>query len=266
MHTSVNHGIIRAFREGILTATSLMANGSAFKEAIELSRQTPGLAIGAHLVLVGGEPLSESRLVPSLVDQQGKLNSDYRTFVKSYLKGHINISEVAVELRQQFEKILSAGIEISHIDGHQHLHILPGIIDLVISLAKEYHIPWIRSPYDKLNKALTPGNLGLRFFARRAKRKILANNLHTNDHFLGTAYSGILTESALLTMIQTIQPGVSEIMCHPGEGVVEGEDTNPDRRIDRSGELAALLSPRVKSAIRETDVILTNARKLMTER
>ncbi len=266
MHASVNRGIIRAFREGILTATSLMANGNAFEEAIELSRHYPALAIGVHLVLVGGDPVSDPRMVPSLVDQHGKLNSDYKTFVKFFLRGGIQISEVAVELRKQIEKILSAGIDVSHLDGHQHLHILPGIIDRVISLAKEYKIQWIRSPYDKLNKALTPGNLGLRIFANRAKRKILANNLFTNDNFFGTAYSGILTESALLKMIKRIPPGVTELMCHPGGGVVEGEDTNPDRRIDRPGELEALLSSRVKAALQEADIVLTNARKLSEER
>lgn len=265
MHTSVNHGIVRAFREGILTSTSLMANGDAFEEAVSLSTQHPELAIGVHLVLVGGKPVSQPSRVPSLVQQDGKLFSDYKAFVKSYLKQQVNISEIAEEFRLQIEKILSAGITISHIDGHQHLHILPGVIEQVISLAKEYRIRWIRSPFDKMNKALSPGNLGLRFLASRAKQKILANNLHTNDHFSGTAYSGVLTEPVLLSLVKTVEPGTTEIMCHPGEGVVDGEDTAPDRKIDRPGELQALLSARVKAVLQATDITLTNARRLLSE-
>jgi hypothetical protein len=53
----VNSGIVEAHRRGILTATTLMANGAAFDEAVRLSRENPELDIGCHLVLVGGRSL-----------------------------------------------------------------------------------------------------------------------------------------------------------------------------------------------------------------
>ena len=50
----VNEGIVEAHRDGILTATTLMANGDAFDDAVKLARAVPSLDVGCHLVLVGG--------------------------------------------------------------------------------------------------------------------------------------------------------------------------------------------------------------------
>jgi len=57
----VNQGIVEAHRRGILTATTLMANGAAFDDAVRLARETPALDIGCHLVLVGGASLATGR-------------------------------------------------------------------------------------------------------------------------------------------------------------------------------------------------------------
>ena len=55
MTRGVNQGIIRAHREGILTSTTLMANGPAFDDAVEQIAANPKLGVGCHLVLVGGK-------------------------------------------------------------------------------------------------------------------------------------------------------------------------------------------------------------------
>ena len=57
----VNEGIVEAHRHGILTSTTLMANGAAFDDAVRLASQNPTLDIGCHLVLIGGR----SALPPS---------------------------------------------------------------------------------------------------------------------------------------------------------------------------------------------------------
>ncbi len=60
----VNAGIVEAHRRGILTATTLMANGDAFDDAVRLARETPTLDIGCHLVLIGGRSLVSGKTVP----------------------------------------------------------------------------------------------------------------------------------------------------------------------------------------------------------
>ena len=262
MHSSVNSGIIKAHRKGVLTSTSLMATGKAFDDAVRQSKLHPDLGIGVHLVLAGDNPVSMPEAIPSLVDSRGRLYASYISFVKAFLMRRIKPKDVETECRAQIEAILHANISVSHIDGHQHLHVLPGIIEIVIKLAKQFGIPWIRSPLDTLIPSPGFGNRALYFFARRARRKIIASGLYTGDFFLGTAYSGRLTEENLLAMITALRPGISEIMCHPGEGIVEGEDTQTRRSIDRRQELEALLSPRVKKALQNNGIQLTNYQKL----
>ena len=65
----VNEGIVAAHRRGILTATSLMANGEAFDDAVRLARETPTLDIGCHLVLIGGESLLTGQPLPASVPE-----------------------------------------------------------------------------------------------------------------------------------------------------------------------------------------------------
>ena len=65
----VNQGIVEAHRRGILTATTLMANGAAFEDALRLARETPSLDVGCHLVLISGQSLSTGKPLPLTVPQ-----------------------------------------------------------------------------------------------------------------------------------------------------------------------------------------------------
>jgi len=104
---------------------------------------------------------------------------------------------------------------VTHIDSHQHLHIFPPILDIVIQLAKEYHLKWIRNTKDNaMPNSL--GQLGLFVLAKKGKRKILRNHIYTSDYFEGARCSGRLTEQTLLNMLSKLPDGISEIMCHPG--------------------------------------------------
>ena len=60
----VNEGIVRAYREGILTSTTLMANALAFDDAVERARANPKLGVGCHLVLTGGRPSPRRKMFP----------------------------------------------------------------------------------------------------------------------------------------------------------------------------------------------------------
>ncbi|RMF55745.1 MAG: ChbG/HpnK family deacetylase [Calditrichaeota bacterium] len=263
MTTGVNQGIIRAHQLGVVTSTSLMAAGEAFEEAIQLRAEVPELSIGIHLTLTGCQPVAPPGKIASLLSPSGALYSDHITFLKAYLTGKINLNHVITEFRAQLDKIKKRGIPISHLDGHQHLHVLPGIIDITLSLAKEYQIPWIRHSYDSDRIPFNPGLRGLRMCASFARKKILKSGLNTPDHFWGTAYSGTLTEEALLKIISRLRDGINEVMCHPGEEIVKGEDDRPNRKIDRLSELEALVSPTVKNALNQSHIELTNYSALL---
>ncbi|PYT08364.1 MAG: hypothetical protein DMF60_04915 [Acidobacteria bacterium] len=50
----VNRAVVRAFKSGIVTSTTIMANGEAFEDAVQLALANPGLGVGCHLAVVGG--------------------------------------------------------------------------------------------------------------------------------------------------------------------------------------------------------------------
>src|SRR5262249_16373872 len=131
----VNQGIIEAHRGGILTATTLMANGAAFDDAIRWARQVPTLDIGCHLVLIGGRSLITGRPLPWPVPQllAGLVRRESRPYE---------------ELSAQARKIVDAGVVPTHLDTHKHTHLAPPVLDAVARVAEEHGIRWVRRPFD----------------------------------------------------------------------------------------------------------------------
>src|SRR5262245_58685857 len=132
----VSQGILDAHREGIVTSTTLMANGSGFDAAVSMSRQAPQLGIGVHLNLSEGKPVARAWEIPSLVNSRGTLYLTPGRLWAGILKREVSLSDVERELRGQVEKVIRTGISPTHLDGHKHVHVLPGIAAVVIRLAQ----------------------------------------------------------------------------------------------------------------------------------
>lgn len=149
LHPAINAGIIKGCRDGFITSTSLMCSGAAFDDAVLQAKATPALGVGIHLTLVGGgKPLLQARQLRTLVDEDGLLPADYTVFAKRWYAGRIKKAEVVSELQAQLERGLSCGLEITHVDSHQHLHVLPGIADIVLDLCSAFGIKKIRIPQE----------------------------------------------------------------------------------------------------------------------
>ena len=83
-----------------------------------------------HLTLIGEKPLLPLEQIPSLVDENGYLAEKYPQFMARFFKGAVSLKEVRAELAAQIQKVIDSGLRVTHIDSHQHLHVLPGIIDI----------------------------------------------------------------------------------------------------------------------------------------
>lgn len=248
----VNGAVQIAATQGILTSTSLLATGYAFEEAVQMAVGIPQLGIGIHTALVGGmKPIAGADAVPSLVDENGCLLADYTTFIQRDLAGKIDYNEVYRELDAQFAKICSQSLSITHADGHQHLHIWPKVLPIVVTLCHKYHIRAIRIPQESIayGKHLVAwkrfiGKSGLSLLAGRARRYVAHHGIHTTDYFWGMMDGGHLSEKKILTMISRMSEGTHELMCHPATS-----DTNMQERFGWNywwtSELEALLSPKV---------------------
>lgn len=225
IHPAVNRAVCRGFESGILTSTSLMAGGAAFEDAVHMARSLKGIGIGIHLTLVGGLPtVLPSKEVPTITWGNGRLCSNYLELIKRDLRGMIRMDEVYREWDAQIRKILDTGLPITHIDGHQHMHMWNHFFPIALTLAHKYHIPCMRVPDERLRFGfgLNPGTIfrfsaknGLSFMARNHREKIHEMGILTNDYFWGMMYGGHFYESRMLDIIVRLKEGVNEWMCHP---------------------------------------------------
>lgn len=256
----VNRGIVHCHLHGILTSTTLMANGEAFEDAVELARAHPSLDVGAHLVLVQGrsvltgEPLPQS--VPALL--------------RSLALGRVRPYE---ELRAQMEKILAAGVRVTHLDTHKHTHLLPPVLDAVVRLAAEYGVRWVRRPFDlPLPASRRPVPSGTRL-ARRAmaalekrfERRFQAGGVRTPDHFAGFQWTGRFTAEDLTALLRRLPEGVTEFMTHPGWCDDELRRAPTRLKDSRESELRVLTDPSVKQALDERGIRLASYAELSAE-
>ncbi len=145
MAESVNDGIIKGHQHGIITSASFMAGAKAAEHAAILARDNPSLGVGVHLCLTLVRPVADPAKIPSLAPR-GLLPGGPFPLMSRLLFGSIKIDEVEIELRAQIERTLALGIKPDHIDGHQHVHMMKRVFDVVMKLAEEYAIPAMRYP------------------------------------------------------------------------------------------------------------------------
>lgn len=241
----VNAGIIEAHCNGILTATTLMATGEAFDDAVRLAKETPSLDIGCHLVLVGSPGL------PSTIPQ----------LVRAVAMGRIPIYDVLVK---QVRRIVDAGVSPTHLDTHKHTHLLPPVLDAVARISEEFRIPWVRRPFDF---PLQPGGVGwknkfMRLMSGRFHHTLMRHHCRSTDWFAGFRLTGNYRSDDLVNVIRALPEGVTEFMCHPGRC---GDDLRSARtrlKESREEELRALTAPEVRVALAEAGVKLVRFRDL----
>ena len=149
-HELINRAVERAFNAGCLRSATLMAGGIAFDDAVKLAKKIPGLGVGIHFTLANGNPILPPNEIPTLVTEEGIFYDNYVVFLKRYLSGKISRDEIRAELAAQLEKILRTGLKLTHIDSHQHLHHVPGIVKIALDLAAAENISAMRVADAKL--------------------------------------------------------------------------------------------------------------------
>ena len=245
----MNEGIERAHREGILTATTLMAFGAAFDDAARRARNLPDLDVGVHLTLVGTAPYPQT--VRGLITAMARRRID-----------------VAAELRRQIEKVLASGIRPLHLDTHKHTHLLPAVLRHVAALSREYGIPWVRRPFDfplhaagvPVSRRIMTGAMGA--FRGRFERVLSEHGCRTTDHFAGFRITGLYDTAELCALVRQLPEGVTEFMTHPGICRAELRAAQTRLKASRESELRALVSDDAKRALTESGVQLVRYRDL----
>jgi predicted glycoside hydrolase/deacetylase ChbG (UPF0249 family) len=247
----VNAGIVEAHLNGILTSTTLMANGGAFDDAVRLAREHPSLDIGVHFVLVGGRSLLDGRPLPLTVPQ----------LIFQIARQRIRVYE---ELRAQIERIVHAGLKPTHVDTHKHTHLLPPVLDAVARLAEQFCVPWVRRPFDLPISGSADGapwsarliSRAMSAVRRRFHARLSRHGCRTTDWFAGFQITGRIGPDSVVRLLRRLPEGTTEFMVHPGRCTDELRAARTRLKESRELELRALTDPAVLATVRSEGIVL----------
>lgn len=272
----VNEGIRTAHERGILTSTTVLANGDAFESAVKIAKENPKLGVGVHLNLTDGRPVTGAKAV-SLVGEDGKFARGPGRLVLGMWTGFVKRDEVERELRGQIERVKATGIEPTHVDGHKHIHAWPAIFEMVVRLAEEYGIRAVRwgaeRPAAMLPHAVRNGRFAgvmqqrvgailLGMMAPANAATLRRSGVKTTDYFFGITETGFLDARMLEQILWNMPEGTSELMCHPG--YADGALMRSGTRLvaERERELEALTAPEMRGILEKMEIELVTYREV----
>jgi chitin disaccharide deacetylase len=232
----INRGVLRAHRDGIVTATTLMVGAPASEDAGRAAQETPSLDVGVHLVLTYGRPVSDPAVVRSLVERDGSFPRGPQAFLGT---GRADRDEALAEYRAQVARARTLlGRAPTHLDSHHWLHDEPALEWAITTLARETGMP-VR-PHDDAQRD-----------------RLRAVGIPTVDHYRRDfQHEGHVDGTTLERILGDIGEGVTELGCHPGEADAELAATSTYASL-RSDELATLIDPRTKAAVARNGITLT---------
>jgi predicted glycoside hydrolase/deacetylase ChbG (UPF0249 family) len=281
-----NQGIDDAVNAGIVTSVSILVNGTAFEDAVArlASWQDRGVSLGLHVNLSEGRPICKGLTI--LADKNGYFRGKPSAHSMLMQKGNKELElEVAQELEAQIKHLESKAVRVSHLDGHQHVHIFPAVIAAAVQAAQRHGIAWLRIPEEtstvppasgekklaccnnekcdiELNhdhsESLCREAAAFSDLAAAARPFLKHSCIETTDHFRGLYLKGRLSFSRLEKLLNDLPVGLTELMVHPGRAPATTKQGTfaAFSNADREEELAVLLKPELTEAFKEKGVSL----------
>ncbi len=276
----VTAGIIRAWRDGVVTSTTALINiDGAADRVLAADAAYPELPIGLHLNITTGKPVLAPEQVPSLVNPMGCFFETEAVFARF---PEIKLAELRAELWAQADLMIRCGVMFDHLDYHQHLLALYApFYHLVRELAAFYQVP-VRQPVPaKVNFGGIPKGADqavrriVKFVLQNPRQTLqlvphvtpaaqkrqaallVAEGLATTDWFV-PSYYGRASLDHFTRVINQLPMGVSEMMVHPGEMDAGLRHLGGGYVDQRPEELAVLVDVRAREALAAQEIDLVD--------
>lgn len=232
----INYGIYDAYKNGIVTSTTIMMNAFFMEHAVELFRNEK-IGIGVHLNVTSGRPLLKTHKV--IVNEKGFFEKKETEITTQLLK------EVKDEFEAQIEFALKKGIQITHLDSHHHVHMWnEELFKITKNLAFKYNLPI------RCNRAYS-------FMSEKLQQGIKSTIEFSEEFFDKT----VNVEFFLQILKMNLKIDSLEVMVHPG--FLCGNLINVDSyREMRMVENSILTSDMVKKFIEIENIELINYSEL----
>lgn len=271
----MNRAIVEAHVRGVVTSSTLMANGPAFDEAAQLASQVPQLSIGCHVVLIDGQPVLSSEQLPSLA-AAARFRDGLMSFAVRAIAGRMDPDEVMAEATAQIRKLQSAGIAVSHIDTHKHTHLFPKILRPLLDAARACGIRALRNPFGprlplRSTELLARPGLWTRYaelrvlgrFAGKFREAVDREGFIAPDGTLGIIVTGSLDERLFRAIARSIPEGTWEFVCHPGYNDSDLRGAETRLRESRETELRVLTMPDAREVLSQEGIALISYHELV---
>jgi predicted glycoside hydrolase/deacetylase ChbG (UPF0249 family) len=266
----ISAGIRVAHLKGTVTSTTVMVTFPGAGEDIrQVTRECPRLGIGVHLCLTAGRPVLPADQIPSLVAADGDFP---RKDAQLARLGELSAGEAQAELRAQIELALALGGRVDHLDSHHHATYLhPTLLRIMLDLAREYRLP-VRNPIPQggLRAAVAAGlappgatPTAADILQAAVRQQLEATGTPHPDTFVTSFYGPGVGRKQLLTILNDLPGGVTEVMCHPG---YHDRDLASTYNAQREQELAVLIDAQVRERIDELGITLVNFGELGFDR
>jgi chitin disaccharide deacetylase len=275
--SGVNKAIAEAHLHGVVTSTTLMANGKSFAGAVDLALSMPNLSVGCHVVLIDGEPVVEASGLPSLT-ASNTFRDGLKSFAARAVAGRIDSEEITAEATAQIKKTQASGIRVSHFDTHKHTHVFPQILRPLLRAAADCGVRALRNPFGprmplRSSDLLARPKLWTRYaevqvlrrFAGKFHNAVKREGFATPDGTLGIEVTGTLDERLFHAIAASIPDGTWEFVCHPGYNDADLRDANTRLRESRETELRVLTLPDARELLAKEGVELISYRDLLSE-
>lgn len=277
--SGVNRAIVEAHRDGVVTSTTLMANGAAFDDAVKAARALPSLSVGCHVVLTDGAPVSPPAAVDTLLAirsaEPEKFYSSLSAFAARATLGGFDRKQLVTEITAQIRKIQATGLEVTHLDSHKHAHIFPEILAAMLRAARICGVRAIRSPFVPVKAIMAQQFAGkrallkrygqvriLNTFARRFRQQTPRAGLRAPDGVIGVIETGLLDAILLRQALTSLPEGTWELVCHPGYADADLRAVHTRLIEARERERNLLISPELKQFLEQQKIRLIGYREL----
>jgi len=277
----INRAIVEAHTRGIVTSTTLMANGRAFTDAVCSAATVPRLSVGCHVVLIDGVPVLDAKQLPSITTSNSS-GSRFRDGLKSFaaraLAGRLNPLQIELEVSAQIRRLQSPGVSVSHVDTHKHTHLFPAVLRPLLRAARACDVRAVRNPFGpskplKSSALLARPGLWTRYAEVRILRTLAAKfreaatreGFVTPDGTLGIVVTGALDEKLFRGIAAIIPEGTWEFVCHPGYNDADLSSATTRLRQSRETELQVLTMPEARQLLLDQGIALISYCDLLTD-
>jgi chitin disaccharide deacetylase len=259
----VNEAIVEAHQSGTITTASLMVAGDAVADAVERAKRTPTLKVGLHLVLVEGRPVLDPASIPRLVTRQGEFLTNLPLAGVRFFFRPCARRQLKAEIRAQFEAFRATGLELDHVNTHNHMHFHPTVLSMILSIGRDFGLKAIRLPNEPPIGAIEHGRADR--MSRSAMRLFLSPwlslmsarirraGLNANDFVFGFDDSGAMSDVTAAQILRHLPEGTTEMYFHPAtRRCPEIDRTMPG--YDHVGEWKALTGVSFRAALHSSDI------------